>query len=131
MLLNNPGSEKSPLERKKERAALKRKLPAGRLENLCRNGAALDEIAGRLSVSRQQAAVEISRLLRKSCDIDPGGIIGRSKMILITDKFRELNTASLKRIKESCADEDEITEADIRIVRGYLAGRMANGDFQF
>lgn len=115
--------KKSPLQRKLERQARTRTVPREELVALCREGLSVAGVAARLGLPVGNTALQLERLLRKHPNLGVNELVGRAKAREIEEAFAALNTNSLKRVREYLAPNG-IGAPEIRIVRGYLVGRL-------
>ncbi len=116
-------SEHNPLARK--RAARKRAVSLTRdhVVALAAQARDLDDFAAHAGVSISAAAVFIERALRGNADIDITRFVPNERRSLIEEQFMTLQSSSIARVARAL--EGRAAEAEIRIVRGWLQGKIA------
>ena len=112
----------SPRQKKQQKRSSQRRIHKDEILSLCEKGVSLNEIAQRLNITTLSAATYIERLLRKGYAIPVDRYITPEKRNDIEEHFLNRQTASIKRVAESL--KGNATEEEIRIVRGYIQGKM-------
>lgn len=112
----------SPLQKKQQKRRSQRKIHKDEIIQLCEKGLPIVEIAQRLNITTLSAVIYIERLLRKGYALPVDRYISSEKRCDIEEQFLSLHTASIKRVAECL--KGRATEEEIRIVRGYLQGKM-------
>lgn len=115
-------NKKSPLQKKEERKRLRPKISLADIYNLCKRNISLSDIAKKIGISPISTATYIERLLRKGYEVNIDFFVQPEKRSEIEEVFLTLQTSSIKRVKESL--QDRSTEEEIRIVRGYMQGKL-------
>ena len=115
-------NKKIPHQKKEEKKRLKPKISLTDIYESCKKDTSLNGIAKQFGISTHSAAIYIERLLRKGYDINIDLYVQPEKRSETEDAFLSLQTSSIKRAAENL--RGRATEEEIRIVRGYLQGKL-------
>ena len=121
-----PGKRENPLERKRKAKAAKKKIDPECIDELCRAGKPLQDIADALAISPAAAAREIERRLRRNPALMTDSLVASPLRSAIEEKLMALQTVNIRRVMHAC--EPGVSEEQIRIVRGYCIGKMQDRD---
>lgn len=112
----------NPLQKKLDNRKKSSLITPDMVKKLCKDKLSIDSMAATLKVSPLVIAVHVGRLLKKGENIDINLFVSPQKRTDIKEAFYKLNTTSIKRVVNEL--QGSVTEENVRIVRGYLQGRM-------
>src|SRR4030042_89792 len=115
-------SRLNPLQKKLANRKAQKKISIDNLRAACIGSNSLEELADKLDVSCHRVAVYLERYLRKGEKLDISLLVPKEKQGEIEEQFTTLQTASIPRVLEQM--HGRVTKGEIRIVRGYLQGRL-------